>query len=205
MISERFFLFSSLSVQGPTTTACSVICRAFLWVPPPLLVWFFLIKKTSNYTQNKSARLGTDMEHGSSLKKWNKIKLSSSSISHMSNSEWADATAPHVTIALTSIFFPPMHCQSCCHSHYRRGLKAIRAVVYLQALDKAYVPETAAGFEGIFPNCTGTVCCRKHNNHSLQALFSLGWFIKIKGSRHSIYQFEQKWTFLLLFRQCLRN
>lgn len=24
-----------------------------------------------------------------------------------------------------------------------------------------YVPETAAGFEGVFPNCTGTLCCRK--------------------------------------------
>jgi len=40
--------------------------------------------------------------------------------------------------------------------------KAISAVVYLQAADKANVPEIAPGLEGVFPNCTGTSCHREH-------------------------------------------
>lgn len=115
----------------------------------------------------------------------------------------------HVTIALTSIFFPPMELalpnllsQPLQESFAKQLVLwfSSRHWARLMCLKQLLVLK-----EPSFPNCTGTMCCRTHNNHSSQASFSFGWFTKNRCSRHSIYQFEQRWTFLLLFRQCLKN
>lgn len=145
------------------------------------------------------------MEHGSSLKKGNKTKLPRSSISRTSNSEWADTTASPFNKSHMSNFFLPMELLLPNLLSQHRFARTISIVVYLRALDKTNVAEIATGFEGVFPNCTGTICHREHANHSLQALFSQGWFTKIRCSQRSIYQSEQNWTLLLLYRQCLKN
>lgn len=76
--------------------------------------------------------------------------------------------------------------------------EAISVVVYLRALDKTNVPEIAAGFEGVFPNCTGTICHREAHQPQLAGLIQSGLITKIRCSRCSIYQSGQKWTLLLL-------
>lgn len=122
IISEGFFIFSLLSLQGPSSAVQQVLQYPFLY--PSLLPkssnFFFFSKKRK--PQTESIRHGT---HARSTFPPSEEKLSQPSIGCISNSDWAQARAPPFNKPHKSNFFPPVeiHCQICCHSHSRRGLQ----------------------------------------------------------------------------------
>lgn len=123
IISEGFFIFSLLSLQGPRTAASSAISRAFLHpslLPKSSNFFFFLKWKP----QSESIRHGTHArstfppsEEGVNCPN-PASAASQTQIEH--KPELPPFNKPHM-----SNFFPPVEirCQICCHSHSRRGLR----------------------------------------------------------------------------------
>lgn len=210
MISEEFFIFSLLSVQGPRAVACSVISRAFLWFPPPFFIssLFVSLKKRKLHTKWECQTRHRDIEHYfPPQKKGTRLSCPDPASATSRNQNKQMPELPHLTNLLRAISPLPWSCAAKCAvaATAAEVCEAISIVVYLQAPGKTNVPEIAAGFEGVFPNCTGTISHREHVNRSSQAPFSQGWFTKIRCSRRGIYQAEQKWTSLLLCSQRLKN
>lgn len=89
-------------------------------------------------------------------------KLSQSNISIISNSDGALLTHLASLIWAISSHTGKYTAKFAVAATLGETCKAVSAVVYLQAVDKANMPGIAPGFEGVFLNCTGTSCHREH-------------------------------------------
>lgn len=162
IISEGFFIFSLLSLQGPSSAVQQVLQYPFLYpslLPKSSNFFFFFLKK-----ENHKLR-ASDMVHMHGalfLPQKRNCPNPASAASQIQIEHKPEL--PHLTNLIRAISSLPWRytAKSAVTATLGEVCKAISVVVYLQAVDKTNVPEIAAGFEGVFPNCTGTICHREH-------------------------------------------